>query len=303
MRSGTNQYHGSAYDYFVNEALNAGIPFTNDGKGHLLRPRQRRNDYGFSFGGAVKIPKLYDGHDKTFFFFNWEQFRETQSVVNGLQTVPTAAYRTGDFRAAQPLCSAATAAAACPNGIGGGQIVLQHLAERGAGPFSAAVCVSPMTGLHRGRAIRALSMLLALGGTRQTNYMPSTGPYDRAQRPFARNDVTSDERRYRFTDQWFKADPRLRLGGPTIGWLKQAQRSIDRLFSPGMLERISIPLVIMSAAADKVVDIASHTAAVARVRGATHWSVDGAKHEILMETDARRAQFWIAFDRVAASLG
>ena len=59
----------------------------------------------------------------------------------------------------------------------------------------------------------------------------------------------------------------------------------------------------MSAAADKVVDIASHTAAVARVRGAAHCSVDGAKHEILMETDARRAQFWVAFDRVAASLG
>ena len=72
MKSGTNQYHGSGYDYFVNEALNAGTPFTDDGKGHLLRPRQRRNDYGFSVGGPVDIPKLYNGHDKTFFFFNWE---------------------------------------------------------------------------------------------------------------------------------------------------------------------------------------------------------------------------------------
>ena len=46
MRSGTNQFHGGAYEYFVNEALNAGTPFTNDGNGHLLRPRQRRNDWG-----------------------------------------------------------------------------------------------------------------------------------------------------------------------------------------------------------------------------------------------------------------
>ena len=68
MRSGTNQYHGAAYDYFVNEALNAGVPFTSDGNGLLLRPRQRRNDYGFSFGGAVRIPKVYNGHDKTFSF-------------------------------------------------------------------------------------------------------------------------------------------------------------------------------------------------------------------------------------------
>ena len=66
MKSGTNQFHGSGYDYFVNEALNAGTPFTNDGNGHLLRPRQRRNDYGFSVGGPVWIPKVYNGHDKTF---------------------------------------------------------------------------------------------------------------------------------------------------------------------------------------------------------------------------------------------
>src|SRR5215510_6730345 len=76
MRSGTNQFHGSVYDYFVNEALNAGWPFTDDGSGHLQRSRERRNDYGFSFGGPV-LTKFYDGHNKTFFFVNFEQFRET----------------------------------------------------------------------------------------------------------------------------------------------------------------------------------------------------------------------------------
>ena len=43
MKSGTNQFHGSAYEYFVNEDLNAGTAFTNNGNGQLLRPRQRRN--------------------------------------------------------------------------------------------------------------------------------------------------------------------------------------------------------------------------------------------------------------------
>ena len=98
MRSGTNQFHGSVYDYFVNEALNAGWPFTEDGRGHLLRSRERRNDWGFSFGGPV-LAKVYDGHDKTFFFVNFEQFRETQ-VSNFPVTVPTLAYRRGDFREA-----------------------------------------------------------------------------------------------------------------------------------------------------------------------------------------------------------
>ena len=58
MKSGTNQFHGSAYEYFVNEALNAGTPFTSDGNGHLLRPRQRRNDYGFTLGGPIYVPKM-----------------------------------------------------------------------------------------------------------------------------------------------------------------------------------------------------------------------------------------------------
>jgi hypothetical protein len=56
MKSGSNQFHGSAYDYFVNEALNAGTPFTNNGHGGLIRPVQRRNDYGFTLSGPVRIP-------------------------------------------------------------------------------------------------------------------------------------------------------------------------------------------------------------------------------------------------------
>jgi hypothetical protein len=103
MRSGTNQFHGSAYDYFVNEVLNAGTPFTDAGltdsrkTGQHIRNAQRRTNYGFTFGGPVTIPKLYNGHDKTFFFFSFEQFRENQTVASGLTTVPTLAYRQGDF--------------------------------------------------------------------------------------------------------------------------------------------------------------------------------------------------------------
>jgi hypothetical protein len=106
MKSGTNQFHGTGYDYFVNEILNAGTPFTNAGltnserDGQLIRPRARRNDYGFTIGGPVVIPKLYNGKDKTFFFFNFEQFRETQIINNVPITVPTAAYRTGNFSGA-----------------------------------------------------------------------------------------------------------------------------------------------------------------------------------------------------------
>ena len=96
-RSGTNQYHGSAYEYYTNEDMNAGQPFTNSGHGHLLRPKYRRNDWGESIGGPVFIPKLYNGRNKTFFFFNIEEIRNTNPNSPTQATVPTAAMRSGDF--------------------------------------------------------------------------------------------------------------------------------------------------------------------------------------------------------------
>ncbi|HEY1240408.1 MAG TPA: TonB-dependent receptor [Bryobacteraceae bacterium] len=100
MKSGTNQYHGTLYNYLQNEALNAGQPFTNDGNGHLVRPTLRQDDYGFTVGGPVRIPKVYNGRDKTFFFFSWEQFLRSQNFLPGAFSIPTPAYRNGDFSAA-----------------------------------------------------------------------------------------------------------------------------------------------------------------------------------------------------------
>lgn len=99
-RSGTNQLHGTAYEYFVNEAFNAGLPYTNDGSGRLVRPRARRHDFGFSLGGPVVLPKLYSGRDRTFFFFNFEMYRNREGRSGTFGTVPTEAYRRGDFSAA-----------------------------------------------------------------------------------------------------------------------------------------------------------------------------------------------------------
>jgi len=96
-RSGTNQVHGSAYLYATNEDLNAGIPYTSDGHGHHTRPFERRFDGGVSFGGPVYIPKVYNGKNRTFFFFNYEKYRDHSQTNLGLGTVPTDAMRSGDF--------------------------------------------------------------------------------------------------------------------------------------------------------------------------------------------------------------
>jgi len=95
-RSGTNSFHGTAYDIFRNDALNANSWFNN----LQGQPRNvdRKNDYGGSLGGPVWIPKVYNGRDKTFFFFSYEQYRQTQGSTN-TSTLPTDAERQGDFSA------------------------------------------------------------------------------------------------------------------------------------------------------------------------------------------------------------
>ena len=93
-KSGTNNLHGSAWEFLRNKVLNANTYFGN--QAHLTRPAFTQNQYGFNVGGPVYIPHLYDGRNKTFFFVDWEGFalREGQTFT---ETVPTAAERTGDL--------------------------------------------------------------------------------------------------------------------------------------------------------------------------------------------------------------
>lgn len=106
-KSGTNQYHGTAYDIFRNTVLNANTWFNSgyrakcasgdaDCRSRYATPPDRKNDYGLNLGGPVRIPKVYNGANKSFFFFNWEQYLQN---VGGTytSTVPTLAQRGGDF--------------------------------------------------------------------------------------------------------------------------------------------------------------------------------------------------------------
>jgi len=95
MRSGTNQFHGSAYDYWENEDFNSAGAYSH------TRPKTRINDFGGTAGGPVWIPKVYKGKDKTFFFFSYESRPTTTSNSSTLLTVPTAQYQAGNFSAAE----------------------------------------------------------------------------------------------------------------------------------------------------------------------------------------------------------
>lgn len=93
-RSGTNELHGALYEFLRNDKLNANAWASN--RVGLPRNAFRRNEYGIALGGPVYVPKLYDGRNRTFFFFNWEQIPQ-RSPDNMLLTVPTPLERTGDF--------------------------------------------------------------------------------------------------------------------------------------------------------------------------------------------------------------
>ena len=95
-KSGANVFHGTAFDILRNDKLDANS-WTNNLNG-APKPRDHQNDFGGSLGGPVWIPKLYNGHDKSFFFFSWEQYRNNVGTSN-ITTLPTDAERTGDFSA------------------------------------------------------------------------------------------------------------------------------------------------------------------------------------------------------------
>jgi lysophospholipase len=182
----------------------------------------------------------------------------------------------------------------------GAHIALRALAENGPGPVAAGVFVAPMTGLRREAMLRSVLMLMPPVPMVEERYLFGTGPF--VAQEFRSNVVTHDERRYGFTADWFAADPRLALGGPTIGWARQALRSMTLTLAPGYLERIDLPMLLLSAGDDPLVDSRTHGPVAARLRHAEHLDIAGARHEIMMEIDAIRAHFWKAFDRLAKTV-
>jgi hypothetical protein len=92
--SGANRPHGGAYEYFKNEDLDANN-FFNNLRG-TARPYDRKNQFGGKLSGPVYIPRVYNGHDRTFFFFNYEEVRTMSPTLN-ISTLPPQKFYTGDF--------------------------------------------------------------------------------------------------------------------------------------------------------------------------------------------------------------
>src|SRR5215470_10536321 len=96
-KSGTNQFHSALWEFIRNEKFDANNFFSNAAN----TPRQpfKQNQFGFTLGGPVWVPKVYDGHNKTFFFVDYEGLRRRTSASSSLKDVPPMAFRSGDFSA------------------------------------------------------------------------------------------------------------------------------------------------------------------------------------------------------------
>jgi hypothetical protein len=96
LKSGTNGLHGSGYEYLKRAAFNAAA-FSDNAHGNPT-PASGLDQYGFTFGGPVRLPKVYNGKDRTFFFFALEQYHEDQEYPSEkVASVPTQLQRSGDF--------------------------------------------------------------------------------------------------------------------------------------------------------------------------------------------------------------
>lgn len=93
-KSGTNTLHGTVYDFLRNDALNANTFFNNLNR--LPRETLKRNQFGFTVGGPILVPKVFDGRDRAFFFAGYQGQRQVQGVTATTTTFTPAELR-GDF--------------------------------------------------------------------------------------------------------------------------------------------------------------------------------------------------------------
>jgi lysophospholipase len=182
----------------------------------------------------------------------------------------------------------------------GGHILLRHASQPGSW-FQRIVLSAPMIEISRFRASYSQATMRAyaeicctLGLSRAYVIGGKSDPLD--GRGFEDNLFTSDRNRFDRTAEVLEAAPHLALGGPTIGWLRAACRSMAILQSPDYPSSVTVPILMVAAGQDRVVSTTAVEEFALRLKVGSHVMIAGSRHEILMETDNIRARFWAAFD-------
>src|SRR6266446_4556396 len=95
IKAGTNQFHGTAFEFLRNEKLDANNFFSNAGR--IDRQPFKQNQFGGSLGGTIEIPKVYKGRNRTFFFTDYQGTRRHTSASSNILDIPPLDFRSGNF--------------------------------------------------------------------------------------------------------------------------------------------------------------------------------------------------------------
>lgn len=182
----------------------------------------------------------------------------------------------------------------------GGCLTLLALARGQAPKFAGAVLSAPMLALTTKPMPRFVVDLL-LGRRVRKRQLDgyAAGPGDPFENDFANNRLTHDPVRYARNCGLVSAHPDLALGSVTWGWLDFAFKATAFLHKPENLKGVTIPVTICQAAEDQVIDNRGQDLVARALPNGKLVRVEGAFHEILQETDPRRAVFWREFDALA----
>jgi lysophospholipase len=127
-------------------------------------------------------------------------------------------------------------------------------------------------------------------------FVPGGGIASISSKPFEGNILTSDAKRYARAANMLRDAPEMSIGSPTISWAAAAFRVMDALKNPNFGSCITTPSLIITAGADRLCSSPAALELATRLRRCKGIELVGAKHELLMERDAIRQQFWTAFD-------
>ena len=181
----------------------------------------------------------------------------------------------------------------------GANILLRNTAYESC-QFERVVMVSPMLKLEQLPISEGLVRLYvetaSIAGFSDA-YVPGGSDLAMEQKGFEGNFLTSDKVRYERFEKVLAAAPSLGTGSPTNGWLYAAFRSMSELTAPGFPGRIKVPVLILSAADDKIVSSEAIQKFAARARMCRLTDIPGARHEIMQERQTFREEFWAAFDK------
>jgi lysophospholipase len=178
----------------------------------------------------------------------------------------------------------------------GGAIMLRALMTRRV-ELDAAAFSAPMWGIQglTDVAKRYVRFMVSLGAGGQ--FAPNVEKKWKREN-FKKNAVTHDKPRHDRCQGLIAEEPRLALAGPTIGWVAAASDATEAFRQPGALAHVRIPVLVATAGEEQLVDNAAQEAVAHELPDVRHITIEGAKHEILMEVDPIRNQFWEAFDQL-----